>query len=74
MKGEALQHLITWTNSSPGRSPVITTSTSGDSNTRWVILRRSRLGYKWLQGATMSYHALEWIRLRHLDTVDEKPE
>ena len=37
------------------------------------ILRRSRLGYKWLQGATMSYHALEWIRLRHLDTVAEKP-
>lgn len=37
------------------------------------ILRRSRLGYKWLQGATLSYHALEWVRLRHLQLGDEKP-
>jgi len=34
------------------------------------ILRRSRLGYKWLQGATLTYHALEWVRLRHLTLGD----
>ena len=35
------------------------------------ILRRSRLGYKWLQGATLTYHALEWVRLRHLEPAGQ---
>ena len=34
-------------------------------------LRRSRLGYKWVQGATMSLHALEWIRANHLAVVGD---